>query len=360
VRQRRTRLATVALIGSVILVAGCGSSSGGSGAGAGGKIGTGSNNSSQPPAAELASAVSALGNTSSLTTTFKLAATPSVVTSFAQAHNDTITSAEASAIATAQVSLELAAPAGKTVADIGTGTGPAAFDLTVGTNGTTYVSLRSVNKTLYLQANLKDLLTTIGKAGTFTSLQSESAGLPSFVQALLTDKWVSLPESTLRALESTLGSGSSSSTPPSSANGFQVISELRTILTSGVTVKRLSAGSTDKLASSANLKAFATSFLGLVAAAVPAAGSALGGLSATGVPDEQLAITESVTGAALSELSIDLGQFDHQSAVTLPLNVLFSGGNAITVPSGAVAIDASQLGELFAGLAGGFGSSSNG
>lgn len=352
--QRRTNVALITFTSSAILLAGCGSSSS-SGGGGGGSVGTGTNNSSQAPGSELASAVTALGNVSTLTASLKLGATASQISDLATANSSTLTSAETNAIAGAQISIEVSAPSGKKLSDLGGGTGPAAFDFTISDNGTNFISLRSVNQTVYVQADLKDLLNTIGKGSTFASLQGESAALPSFAQALIAGKWISLPESTLKSLESTLGAAAGTASP-NPAQQQQILGALQTILTNDVTVTRVSSGSTDKLDLSANLRTLVTGFIGSVSSAVPAAGSALSGVDPSSVPDENIALTASVTGGALSELSIDLGQFDHKEKVSFPLNLSFTGGgSAVAAPSGAVAVDSSQLSQLFAGLAGGLG-----
>jgi hypothetical protein len=359
--QRRTSVALIAFISSLTLLAGCGGGSGGSGGSSGGAIGTGTNNSSQPASAELSSAISALANTGALTATIKTTASASQISSLATAHGTKLTSAETSAIAGADISIELAAPSGKKLSQIGNGAGTAAFALTVASSGTTYLSLRSLNKTLYLQADLKDLLNLIGKGSTYASIQAESAALPSFVQALLADKWVSLPDSTLKSLEGVIGAGSTPSpaATPNPSSELAVIGALKSVLTTDVKATRTSAGKTDTLALSANLRTLATGFLSAVSAAVPAAG-AIGGGTTSGLPNQNIALTASVTGGALSELSINAGQFDKSENASIPINVFFTGGAAITVPSGAVAVDSSQLSELFSGLAGGLGGSSSG
>jgi hypothetical protein len=354
--HRRTSFVMVAFISSAALIAGCGSSSSSGGGGSGGgSVGTGSNNSSQAPAAELASAVTALGNTSTLTAAIKLGATASQISALAKANGTSLTSAETNAIAGAEISIEASAPSGKTLGDLGGGTGPGAVDFTISDNGTNFISIRSVNKTLYLQADLKDLLNTFGKGSIYASLQAESAQLPSFIQALFAGKWISLPESAAKSLEGSLGGGAASaSANPAQQQKF--IQGLKTILTNDVKVTRASSGGTDKLDLSANLRTIVTAFLSTISSAVPAAGSALSAAKPSSVPNENVALTASVTGGALSELSIDLGQFDHKGKVSFPLDVLFTrGGSAITAPSGAVAVNTQQLGQLFGGLAGGLG-----
>jgi hypothetical protein len=341
--QRRTTLMTVAVLGSAALIAGCGSGS----SDAGTPLGSGTNNSSQSPSAELASAVGAVGKASNVTATIKIGATPSQISSLGTSHGKNISPTQASTIAGAQVSIQVQAPSGKTLADVSGSNSPDAVAFTVSDNGTNYLSLRSVKKTLYLQADLKDLLNALGKGSTYASIQAQSAALPSFVQALLAGKWISLPVSTLKALESTIGGGRLPSASPNPAQQKAFLATLQTLLAKDVTVTRISAGTTDKLAVSANVHTLGTDLMSSVTSLVPGAGTALG--SSPKLPDRHVAMTASVTGGALSALSVNLGQFTKTHTASIPLTVTLTGGAPISAPSGAVAVAPAELAELFGG-----------
>jgi hypothetical protein len=341
---RRTSLAVITFASAAVLLAGCGSSS------SGGSGGTGSNNSSQSPAQELNSSFSALGNASTLTTTVKLGATPTQISGLAQSGGSTITPAEANAIAGARIVVEVQAPSGKTISDLsGSGASGSAVDFTVSDNGTNYVSIRSVDKTLYVQADLKDLLNALGKGTTYAQLQAESGQFPSFLQALFAGKWISLPSSTAQALTGSSSSGSSASPQEEQA----IVNGLKAILTHDVQVTRTSAGSTDDLALSANSRTIVRDFLSTVTTAVPGAGAALPQTQLNQVPSKNVALTAQVTNGALSQLSIDLGQFDPKGNAHLPVVVDFSqSGTSISAPSGAVAVNTQELGSLLGSLGG--------
>jgi hypothetical protein len=351
--QRPMSLAMVAFIGSAALIAGCGSSSSSNGSGGNKTGGSGSNNSSQTPAAELTSAVSALGKASTLTTSIKLGANASQISQLAQSLHKTLTSAQANAIAGAQISVEVAAPSGKTLGALtGSDASGSAVDFTVSDNGTNFISLRSVSKTLYIQVDLKDLLTAIGETSAYQSLSAESAQLPSFIQALFQGKWVSLPESAAKSLTGSLGATGGASANP--AQEQQFIAGLKTILTKDVTVTRTSSGGTDVLALSANSRTIATDLISTLSSAVPSAAGALGSANASNVPSQNIALSAQVAGGALSQLSIDVGQFDKKQKISLPIDVNFTeSGPSIGAPSGAVPVDTAQLGALFGGLTGG-------
>jgi hypothetical protein len=353
--QRRTSLAMLALASSVALVAGCGSSSSGGSTGATTTTGgTGSNNSTQSPSAELTSAFSALGKASTLTSSFKLGATADNIKTLAGSQGATITDSQAAAIAGAQISVEVQAPSGKTLSDLSSGGGTgAAVDFTVSDNGTNFLTLRSLNKTLYLQVDLKDLLSTIGESSALSTVQGLEANpqFPAFVKALIDGKWVSLPTSAATGLAGGATGGSSANPQQEAA----VVNGLKQILANDVTVTRTSTGSTDVLKLTANSKTVATDFISTITAAVPSAALALGSTDPSQIPSKDITLGATVTGGALTQLSIDIGQFaPANKPLTLPIQLNFSqSGSAITAPSGAVPVDTAQLSQLFGSFAGG-------
>lgn len=351
--HRRTSLTVLALVSSAALIAGCGSSSSGGTTTTPG--GTGANDSSQSPSAELTSAFSALSKSSTLTASIKLGANASQIKSFASSTGAHLSDTEANAIAGAQISIELQAPSGKTLSDLGSSSGSgSSADFTISDNGTNLVSIRSVNKTLYLQVDLKDLLNTIGQSSTLSQLQTLEANpqFPSFAKALLDGKWVSLPQSAASSLTGTTSSSSS----PSPQQEQAILNGIKRILTNDVTVTRTATGATDVLKLTANSKTVLTDFLTTITTAVPSAALALGSTDTSQIPSKTITLGANVTGGALSQLSIDLGQFapPKNQPVTLPIDINFAqSGAAITAPSGAVAVNTTQLSQLFGAFAGG-------
>jgi hypothetical protein len=226
----------------------------------------------------------------------------------------------------------------------------------VSDNGTNWVSLRSVNKIIYLQVDLKDLLTAIGESSALSTVQGLQSNpqFPAFLKALIDGKWVSLPESAASGLTGGASSGSSSSPQQTQA----IVNAMKQILTNDVTVTRASTGSTDVLKLTANSKTVATDFINALTAAVPTAALALGSTDTSQIPSKDITLGATVTGGALSQLSIDLGQFApaKDQPATLPVDLNFAeSGAAITAPSGAVAVNTTELTQLFGSLAGGLG-----
>jgi hypothetical protein len=342
--HRRTSLALLAVASSAVLVAGCGSSSSGGA--------TGTNDSTQSPSAELTSAVSALGDASTLTSTLKLGATASDIQGLAASSGDSLTADQANAIAGAQIAVVVSAPSGKKISDLSGDTSGAGVDFTLSDNGTNWVTLRVVDKTLYVQANLKDLLDSIGKGATYAQLQASSAQLPTFLQALVAGKWISLPSSAASSL-----TGAAPSSSPNTQQQRAVVDALKSLLTQDVTANRTSTGSTDEFALTANSKTLAQDFITKLRAAVPSASSALSQADPSQVPSRDIHLNAKVTSGALSEVSIDLGQFDPQHKGHLPVVLDFTeGGSAISAPSGAVAVNTQELGQLFGSFSGSLGS----
>jgi hypothetical protein len=348
--QRRISYALIALASSTALVAGCGGGS--SGGGSTGSTGaTGSNNSSQSPQAELTSAFSNLSKAHTLTLSIHLDTDAATIKGIAGDSNSSLTDAQANAIAGAKLAVEVVAPSGKTIGDLsGTGGTGAAVDFTVSDNGTNWVTIRSVNKTLYIQADVKDILDAIGQGAMYAQLQQGVAQMPSFVQSLFQGKWVSLPESAASSLTGTSGSGTGSA-----EQAQQFIDAFKQILANDVTVTRTETGTTDKLELKANSRKLATDFVSTFSTLVPSAGAALGQADPSQVPDQDIVVNAAVTGGALSQLSIDFGQFSPDPATNhLPLAIdIAETGPAITAPSGAVPVNTQELGQLFGSLLGG-------
>ncbi len=341
---RRAFISALALAATASLLAGCGGgSSGGSGSGT---------NNNSGPAGELTSAIDALSNASTVDATVKIGATASQLLTFVKQHDPSskMTASQANALAGAQLAFEATAPSGKTLGQSGTNGGGAA-DISISDNGSPLFTLRVVNKTLYFQVAVKNLLDTLGKSSTYAQIQSAAGQLPSFIQALLRGGWVSLPESTAKSLSSQLGGSQSSG---SSSQGNAVLNALKSLLSKDVTVTRTSSGGTDVLTISGNARTLTSDFMSAVTSNVPAAGAALGSTNPSSVPSKTISLTATVTGGALSSLSIDLGQFTKTGKPSLPLQLAISkSGPSISAPSGATPIDTNELGQLLGSFSGG-------
>jgi hypothetical protein len=226
----------------------------------------------------------------------------------------------------------------------GLGTSGAA-NIAISEGGKSLVSIRFVNKVLYLQVDLKDVLNDIGMASTYRQITGASGQLPGFVGALVAGKWVSLPLSTLKQLSSQLGAGTPPTADASKEN--QIIAALKGLLTKDVTVTRNSAGGTDQLTLTGNLQTLAKDVVSTFASEIPGAGAALGSADLSGVPNKSVTLLATVSNGALTSVTFDLGQLAKSGKGTLPVELAFvPSGAAIGAPSGAVAVDLSSLGQL--------------
>jgi hypothetical protein len=345
---RRTATAVVALTATAGLLAGCGGSSSGGGST------PAANDSGASPAAELSSAVTALGQASTLTASLKLDASGSELLDFVHSQDKTakLTEDQADLIAGAAISFEVAAPSGKTLSSMsGVSNGEGAANIAVTDNGKSFFTIRMVDQTLYLQAAVKDFLNAIGEEETYRQIESAGGQLPPFVSSLVQGKWISLPLSTLKSLSGSLGGGLGAS--PKASDSKHLLDQLKALLTSDVTVTRTTSGDTDTLTLTTNLKAlvgdFKTTF-----SSVPGAGQALGDADLNDVPDKDVSLVATVTDGALTSVTFDLGQLAKTEGGSLPLQLSFArSGPAIEAPSGAVAVDLSQLGGLLSAFGGG-------
>lgn len=339
--HRPTATAVVALTATAGLLAGCGGGSSG-----GAKTNTG-DISASTAAGQLASAVSALGQATTLTVGLKVDATSRQVLAFERQRHATLTAKQAAAIAGATVTFELMAPNGQTVSQISGLSSVAGANIAVVDNGASVLSIRVVGQTTYLQLDLKDLLTALDQQQMYRQIVGAGAQLPSFLSAAVQGKWISLPLSTLTSV-----APRPSATRSAPTNQF--IEKLKALLTNDVTVTKTTSAGTDTYTLTANLRTLAGDFSSSIGGSVPGLGSVLTSARVSKLPNKNVTLTATVTSGALAALTFDLGQLSTTGRGALPIQLSFTrSGPAITAPSGAVAVDPAQLAQVFGALGGG-------
>jgi len=320
--QRRWQAALGALLTLVALV-GCGGSSGGG-----------------SPKNGLLSGLDGLSGSDRLTTTIRLDTAPTALQALARSSGDTLDARTASIITGAQIVIETVKGSG--------------LDVRAVANGSTLVELRAVNDNLYIQGDVRGILTLINKPKVYGNLLAETKSMPSFVRAALTGQWVSLPSAALTSLAAL--TGGSASSPPNS--GPRLLGDLRSAINKHVTVTE---SGTDSRGTHyvlhADTNALAADLRSSLQSSVPG-GALLSQRLPTQVSHQNVRFDAWVKDGAVSELSIDLLQFDTSNkapaGTTLPLTVTFDRtGDDITVPSGAEPVDLTQLGTLVGALSGG-------
>lgn len=327
----RVRHCLVAAFAAVALAA---TACGGGGSGGGG-------NASGPSGLVL-SALQTTAGSGTLTTTIRLDATAAALQALAHASNHTLDAASADALNGASVVIENSKSGGKSN-----------IDLRVLEGGSALLELRSVTGSLYLQADVRGILTQIHKQKLYANLHAETSSMPAFVKAAFAGKWVSIPAAALSSLTQATGSGSGSGT---SAQGIKLLAELHDVIKKDVTVT--SAGHDargDHYVLSGDEKTLSADLQAAISDSVPGGGVLGQRIPSASAQHRTIHVDAWVNGGALSALSIDLAQFGDPGTVpagtTLPLLVTFErSGDSIDAPSGAVPVDLTQLGTLVGAL----------
>jgi hypothetical protein len=346
---RRHLLAALAAATAAALLAGCGASSSGATPTA-----NATNDSSAAPKTELTDAVHSLTAGSALTTTLTLDTTAANLLKIAGPQGD-LAPSDADLIANARLVVESVAPDGKTLQEA-TAAGDTNVSITGSTGDTTYFTLLDVNKTLYFQIDLKNLIAVAeshdGESTTYQRIVGQAAHLPEFAQAIVAGKWVSLPLSTVTSLEALISGfsqGAASSPPiPTASQIRSLVEQLAVAVVPHLTVTRTSTGATDQFVVTGNVRTIAHDILTTTAAAVPALASKINPDAANQAPDKNVKLDAAVTDGALSRLEVDVGQFSPQQKDTLPVAATFAKTAAlISTPSDAVPISLADLVSFF-------------
>ncbi|HVT65611.1 MAG TPA: hypothetical protein VHD81_10690 [Mycobacteriales bacterium] len=343
-RSVRTGVATAA---AAVLLAACGgSSSGGSGPAA-----NTANAHDATPAAELASAIKALGSAHTLKLNLSLGTSGADLLQIASGlGGDGPTKAQADAIGGDHIGLQFQAPDGKSLRD---GAHGGAFALTLGDDSQDHFTLEEVAGSLYGQIDLKYFLDLVNGAPSLHSLQRKLGSAPPFAKDALAGKWISLPAATLKSLAGLAG-GQTTPASPSASKLSALQSKALSTLLADVTVTRAASGATDDLKVSFKLRELISDEYAAVApvvrSLVPGGDQALPPLKPGNIPNVTVNFDAFVTNGALSKVVLDAGQFDTNEHISVPIDLdVTQEGPAITAPSDATPIDFSSLGQLFAG-----------
>ena len=327
-RRVRRWVATGACAVMAVSVSACGgSSSGGSGGSAGGVL----------------DGLSALASAQSLTTTVHLAVAPQTLRDFFHNSGQPVTPATAHSLTGASVVIEMLKTGSATNVDLQVREGSKAL-----------VELRSVNDSLYLQGDVRGILTLFHKSNVFANLKARTKSMPSFVQAIISGQWVSLPQAAM----SSLAQAGGASTSATAGNGPKLLADLRDVIKRDVTIA--SAGIDARghhYTLTADQNTLATDLRSSLAADVP--GGALAGQRLpSNVAHRNITLDAWVKDGVLSTLSINVAQFAKPSVADasgpVPVTIDFArNGAPITAPSGAVPVDLTQLGTHVGALSGG-------
>lgn len=336
--RRSLLVRTVIVTAAATLVAACGSST------------------PKTPQSTLKAGISGIGHTSSLTITTALDTTPQALIALAQQMGDKLSPTVAAGLASASFVIEIRDSDGKDLSTLKPGsTKGLAVDLALKAGGQTLAEIIGIDSTLYVQAEVASALGLLGRSKLYGELQARAATLPKFVQAFVAGKWVSLD------LTSALGAMSQFGIAAPGAQQWAAFAKaFDGLITSDVKVTRVGSDSQgDHLQLSAQTKKLVGDLVLAVTSNIPISTFLLSKVKVASLPDTAMTADAWVKDGTLSKLSVDLTQFAKPGSTAaggghLPLVVTFdrSGGSAITAPTGATAVDVSQLFTLLGSLLG--------
>lgn len=343
-RRPLSRLTAVAAVGAVVALAGCGSASTAA--------------TPNDPKGKLSASISNLTDSNALTVTLKLDSTGAALEQLAQSQKHKLSAADAQAIAGLNVIFATKTTNGQKLSALKPGDSNSAnLSVRVVDSGQSLAELRVVGGNIYLRGDLQTILNLAHRSTTYAELRARAQKLPAFVQALIAGKWVSLNGDALKGLASQFGVNPSQS--PSSSQSQQLLNDLKGVIDRDVTVTRHGSDSRgDHLVMSGNIRTLATDLMTSVQSAVPG-GAALGNQFKPGsVPSRAVTVDAWVKDGKLAEMSLDLLQFakpgQAPAGAHVPLALTFADtADDISAPSGATAVDLSQLGSVLGAFSGG-------
>lgn len=351
-RRRGLRLAAVLAAGTGLTLSACGGSS------------------KQPPAAAVDTAVSQLGNSSSLSIRVSLDVTPTQAQQISGQSGSALTSDEAQALSAGSIFLTAQTGHGEAIDSNQAVTDPKdAYDFGLQIGSSKPVEIKYVNQNLYAVADVPQLLQDVGQnPAQGASFQKDLASLNNVVPGIAdlgTDKWVEVTHSSLSAVGALLkqAAASSGTAQPNAAQIQGQVAQLRTAalnsLKANSTYSSLGQkGGRSEYSTTVNLHGFLASFdqavqkdLAGLAVIGPKISSAIGQMESR-VPAGKTATADIFTsGGRLSEVDVNMNQFTaHKANFAVPLKVAFTSPPAISAPTTATQLDLSQLPSLLQNL----------
>lgn len=338
-RRQLSRLTTVATTAAVLALTACGGSS--------------APDIPKDPKGELTASVQNLGGSDTLTTTLRLDTTAADLQSFAAGNGDKLSAADAAAIASAQLVVEVQSANGDDLSELkGGDDGAANVSFRLVSNASTLIELRVFDGDLYLQGDIRGILTLVHESDAYADVQQRVSVLPHFVQAFVQGDWVSIDGAAAKGLAGSL----SGAQTPSDKQGQKLLEDLQAIVQRDVTVAR--EGSDDRgdhLVLTGNTKALAQDFVQAASSALPGGSAAMGQFDPNEVPDRDVTVDAWVKDGVLSEISLDIVQFakpgQAKAGDSLPITITFEQeGDDIGQPQDATPVDLTQLGSLLGAM----------
>jgi hypothetical protein len=240
------------------------------------------------------------------------------------------------------------------------------FDFAVQVGGSTPLEIRYLNQTIYVRADIANLLSDIGQSQSKAAegqarfqqvLQSAKSFVPG-IDALGRGQWVSAQTAAFAPLLNGLKAIVPAANPVANpAASQQLLAQLRKAFTSNATYTN---AGTQNGRTEYHVSLAAHNFVQQVTAALPASIASLPGAS-TGtkalnglsnkIPANQTVVVDLwVRNNRAQEIDIDLNQFGHMYPFAVPLRIVIGSPAPVNVPSGASALDLSKIPQLLGGL----------
>lgn len=343
--MRRPLLTLCAVAATAALaVTGCSSGSGSS------------STSSKSPQAAFAAGLQGVSDTDVLTVTLRFDTTADKFLAIAaeQPGGSKPTAKEAQEVAGGALVIETKTTDGSKLSQLkGGSTAKTNLRLSFTENGADLAHLQSNDSTLYVQADVKTLVSTFGNAKQYADLQARAAQLPAFVQDFVRGNWVALDLNAISALASQFGGGATTSNP---GQGQKIVNDLRQVLTRNFTATRVGTDSAgDHLRLSGHARPLVSDLVRTLASDVPMGGLATSSFKPESVDNVPIVIDAWVSNGSLSKLSLDVVQFMKvkKPGDTLPLVLtLQRSGADISKPANATPVNTQQLMTMIGALSG--------
>lgn len=375
-RSRQFRMASVMAVGAIgagMTLGACSSSK------AAGSASPGSQSvSSADPQQAVVTAVSGLGQASSVGARFSIPITQSQAQQIAKKGGSTLTAAQAQALSTGSLFFSESTGGGEGIDSGQALHDPAnSYDFGLSFGSTTPLEFRYTGQSLYLKADVTQLLTDVGqpasKAASFQSALTQINTAVPGISDLNQGKWVEISHASLQALAPTLkqAEAQGGSSTPNPAALQQSALKLRTAVTSALrtdsTFARVgsSGGRTEYSVTVQvhNLLSTLAPSLESAFGSVPSVGSKLSSQitkAESSVPAGQTAVVDVyVAGGKLSEADVDINQFagNQKLGFPVPIRMSLTTPGPISAPSGATMLDTSKVPALLQNILGATGSS---
>ena len=335
----------------------------------------------------VADSFSRLQNQSSLSVALSVGLTPNEMATLSKRNGGSAIPANvANSLSKAAIVFSLSTGHGESIKSKQAASDPAnSYDVALRIGSSTPLEIRYVNQTLYGRVQIAQLVSDFGQsASDGQSIQSALTKANQYVPglaALAAGRWVSVSKASLQSLMGMLktfggslggqsSSGSQSSPSNLNASVHQLEGSLKNALKNNASFSNAgTSGGRTKYNVTLALKSFieqAGPAIQTFASSIPGASGKITNADISKLASEVPAHATAqlfVKNDKAQEIAVDLNQFvpaNEKLPFAVPLQVVIGEPGAVSAPTGAAALNLSNLGQMVAGMmSGGFSSSSS-